>query len=59
MICRFCEGFAEKFEQVSIDKAYLVPIDIRSFDETVLCTHKIKTEIGQQENITDQRHRSN
>jgi len=28
-------GFAEKFEQVSVDEAYLVPIDIRSFDDAV------------------------
>ena len=35
-------GFAEKFEQVSVDEAYLVPIDIKSFDDAILYAHRIK-----------------
>jgi DNA polymerase IV (DinB-like DNA polymerase) len=45
-------GFSEKFEQVSIDEAYLVPFNIRNFDDAILCAHKIKDEIKQQEGIT-------
>ena len=45
-------GFSEKFEQVSIDEAYLVPVNISNFDDAVLCAHKIKDEIKQQEEIT-------
>ena len=45
-------GFAEKFEQVSVDEAYLVPIDIRSFDDAVLCARRIKDEVKGQEGIT-------
>jgi DNA polymerase IV (archaeal DinB-like DNA polymerase) len=32
-------GFAEKFEQVSVDEAYLMPIDINSFDDAILYAH--------------------
>jgi DNA polymerase IV (archaeal DinB-like DNA polymerase) len=45
-------GFAEKFEQVSVDEAYLVPIDVKSFDEAIQCAQKIKDEVKQQEGIT-------
>ena len=44
--------FSEKFGQVSIDEAYLVPFNISNFDDAVLCAHKIKDEIKQQEGIT-------
>ncbi len=45
-------GFSEKFEQVSIDEAYLVPFNISNFEDAILCAHKIKDEIKQQEGIT-------
>lgn len=45
-------GFAEKFEQVSVDEAYLVPIDIFTFEDAVICAHRIKDEVKQQEGIT-------
>jgi DNA polymerase IV (archaeal DinB-like DNA polymerase) len=45
-------GFAEKFEQVSVDEAYLVPININNFDDAIICAHRIKEEIKQQERIT-------
>lgn len=45
-------GFAEKFEQVSVDEAYLVPVDIMSFDEAILCAQRIKDEVKQKEGIT-------
>lgn len=34
------------------DEAYLVSIDIKSFDDAVIYTHRIKEEIKQQESIT-------
>jgi len=37
-------GFAEKFEQVSVDEAYLVPCpDVFSFDDAILCVVGSKT----------------
>ncbi len=45
-------GFSEKIKQVSIDEAYLVPFNLSNFEDTVLCAHKIKDEIKQQEEIT-------
>jgi DNA polymerase IV (DinB-like DNA polymerase) len=45
-------GFSEKFEQVSIDEAYLVPFNISNFEDAVLCAHKIKDETKLQEGIT-------
>ena len=32
-VMEILRGFAEKFEQVSIDEAYLIPIEIFTFDE--------------------------
>lgn len=46
-------GFAEKFQQYSIDEAFLVPgPEIRSFEEAALCALRIKDEILRQEKIT-------
>jgi DNA polymerase IV (archaeal DinB-like DNA polymerase) len=45
-------GFADKFEQVSVDEAYLVPFDINNFDDAVLCAHRIKDEVKIREGIT-------
>jgi DNA polymerase IV (archaeal DinB-like DNA polymerase) len=51
-VMEILRGFAEKFEQVSVDEAYLVPIDIRSFDDVILCAHRVKDEVKGQEGIT-------
>jgi DNA polymerase IV (DinB-like DNA polymerase) len=51
-VMEILRGFAEKFEQVSIDEAYLVPVDIRSFDDAVICAHRIKDDVKSQEGIT-------
>ncbi len=46
-------GFAEKFQQVSVDEAYLLPgPEIRNFEEAALYALKIKDEILKQERIT-------
>ena len=47
------KGFADKFQQYSIDEAFLVPgPDIKSFEEAALCALRIKDEIKRQERIT-------
>jgi DNA polymerase IV (archaeal DinB-like DNA polymerase) len=47
------KGFAEKFQQYSIDEAFLVPgPEIKSFEEATLCALRIKDEIKRQERIT-------
>jgi len=45
-------GYADKFEQVSIDEAYLTPVDVSNYGDAVLCAHRIKDEIKIQERIT-------
>ena len=44
-VLEILRGFAEKFEQMSVDEAYLVPIDIISFDNAILFAYRIKDEI--------------
>ena len=51
-VIEILRGFAEKFEQVSVDEAYLVPVEIFTFDDAVICAHRIKDEIKSQEGIT-------
>jgi DNA polymerase IV (DinB-like DNA polymerase) len=51
-VMQILRGFSEKFEQVSVDEAYLVPIDVKSFDDAILCAKRIKDEIKSQEEIT-------
>ena len=47
------KGFAEKFQQVSVDEAYLVPgPEVRDFEEAALCALRIKDEVQRQEEIT-------
>jgi len=47
------KGFAEKFQQASVDEAYLVPgPEIKSFEEAAICALKIKDEVQRQERIT-------
>jgi DNA polymerase IV (DinB-like DNA polymerase) len=51
-VMQILRRFSEKFEQVSVDEAYLVPIDFKSFDDAILCAKRIKDEIKSQEEIT-------
>jgi DNA polymerase IV (DinB-like DNA polymerase) len=52
-VMEIMKGFAEKFQQYSIDEAFLVPgPDIKSFEEAALCALRIKDEIKKQERIT-------
>jgi DNA polymerase IV (archaeal DinB-like DNA polymerase) len=47
------KGFAEKFQQVSVDEAYLVPgPEIRNFEEAALYALRIKDEVHKQQGIT-------
>ncbi len=47
------KGFTEKFQQYSIDEAFLVTgPDINNYEEAALCALKIKDEIKSQERIT-------
>jgi DNA polymerase IV (DinB-like DNA polymerase) len=47
------KGFAEKFQQVSVDEAYLVPgPEVRDFEEAALCALRIKDEVQRQEGIS-------
>ncbi|MDR7666173.1 DNA polymerase IV [Methanosarcina sp. Z-7115] len=52
-IMELLKGFAEKFQQVSVDEAYLVPgPEIRNFEEAALYALRIKDEVQKQEGIT-------
>lgn len=52
-VMEIMKGFAEKFQQFSVDEAFLVPgPEIKSFEEAALCALRIKDEILKQEKIT-------
>jgi DNA polymerase IV (DinB-like DNA polymerase) len=52
-VMEIMKGFAEKFQQYSVDEAFLVPgPDINNFEEAALCALRIKDEIKRQERIT-------
>ena len=52
-VMEIMKGFAEKFQQFSVDEAFLVPgPEIKSFEEAALCAIRIKDEILKQERIT-------
>ena len=52
-VMELLKGFAEKFQQVSVDEAYLMPGPaIRNFEEAALYALRIKDEIQRQEGIT-------
>jgi DNA polymerase IV (archaeal DinB-like DNA polymerase) len=52
-IMQILKGFAEKFQQVSVDEAYLVPgPEIRNFEEAAIYALRIKDEVNRQERIT-------
>jgi len=44
--------FAEKFQQYSIDEAFLVPVAVSSFEEAAIVALRIKDEIKRRERIT-------
>jgi len=47
------KGFAEKFQQVSVDEAYLIPgPGIENYEEAALIALRIKDEVKRQERIT-------
>jgi len=47
------KGFAEKFQQVSVDEAYLLPgPEVRNFEEAAIYALRIKDEVQRQERIT-------
>lgn len=52
-VMQIMKGFAEKFQQFSVDEAFLIPgPEIKSFEEAALCALRIKDEILKQERIT-------
>ena len=52
-VMEIMKGFADKFQQYSIDEAFLVPRpEIRSYEEAAMIAQRIKDEIKRQERIT-------
>lgn len=52
-VMELLRGFAEKFQQVSVDEAYLIPgPEIRNFEEAALYALRIKDEVQRQQGIT-------
>jgi DNA polymerase IV (DinB-like DNA polymerase) len=52
-VMELLKGFADRFQQVSVDEAYLVPgPEVRNFEEAALYALRIKDEVQRQERIT-------
>ncbi|AKJ37668.1 DNA polymerase IV [Methanosarcina barkeri] len=52
-IMELLKGFADRFQQVSVDEAYLVPgPEITDFEEATLYALRIKDEVQKQEGVT-------
>ncbi len=52
-VMEILKGFAERFQQVSVDEAYLVPgPEVRDFEEAALYALRIKDEVRRQAGIT-------
>jgi DNA polymerase IV (archaeal DinB-like DNA polymerase) len=52
-VMEILKGFADRFQQVGVDEAYLVPgPEVRNFEEAALCALRIKDEVQRQEKIT-------
>lgn len=52
-VMEIMKGFSEKFQQYSVDEAFLVPgPEIRNFEEAAMIALRIKDEIHKQERIT-------
>jgi DNA polymerase IV (DinB-like DNA polymerase) len=49
------KGFAEKFQQVSVDEVYLIPgPEIRSFEEAAIYGLRIKDEVKDRKELSVQ-----
>lgn len=51
-VMEIMKGFAEKFQQYSVDEAFLVPTAVSNFEEAAMIALRIKDEIHKQERIT-------
>jgi DNA polymerase IV (archaeal DinB-like DNA polymerase) len=51
-VMEIMKGFAEKFQQYSVDEAFLVPLAVTNFEEAAIVALRIKDEIKKQELIT-------
>jgi DNA polymerase IV (DinB-like DNA polymerase) len=52
-VMEIMKGFAEKFQQYSVDEAFLVPgLEIRNFEEAAIIALRLKDAIKRQERIT-------
>jgi DNA polymerase IV (archaeal DinB-like DNA polymerase) len=51
-VMEIMKGFADKFQQYSIDEAFLVPTAVSSYEDATLIAMRIKDEIKRQERIT-------
>jgi DNA polymerase IV (archaeal DinB-like DNA polymerase) len=52
-VMEIMKGFAEKFQEYSVDEAFLVPgPEIRSYEEAAIIALRIKDEVKRQERIT-------
>lgn len=51
-VMEIMKGFAEKFQQFSVDEAFLVPVAVSSFEDAAIIALRIKDEILKQERIT-------
>lgn len=51
-VMELLRGFAAKFQQVSVDEAYLVPAEVRNFEEAAIYALRIKDEVQKQQEIT-------
>ncbi|WP_155400916.1 DNA polymerase IV [Methanosarcina mazei] len=51
-VMEIMKGFAEKFQQYSVDEAFLVPVAISNFEEAAIIGLRIKDEILKHERIT-------
>lgn len=52
-VMEILKGFAEKFQQVGVDEANLLPVTgINIYEEATLCAIRIKDKIKRQERIT-------
>jgi len=52
-VMELLKGLAEKFQQVSVDEAYILPgPDIRNFEEAAIYALRIKDKVQRQEGIT-------
>jgi DNA polymerase IV (archaeal DinB-like DNA polymerase) len=51
-VMEIMKGFAEKFQQYSIDEAFIVPLAVNNYEEATIIALRIKDEIKKQERIT-------